>query len=425
MGPGMVEAPPTLTSYSDALNHILEASVALGTVVVRLENASGHVLTSAIATPFDIPRFDNSAVDGFAIGAEDLSELQQSGVVRLSCTKCIAAGDSVEECTLSRGHAIQIFTGAETPGGTAAIVMQEDTRFEDGIVTITGTPNLGQHVRKQGDECLMGQVVFEAGTVLSPGAVALIAELGFAEINAAKRPQIGLVSTGNELTSPGEPLNRGAIYDSNSFGLRAALNSAGIFDIVTKRTPDEFEATRDAFQELLETCDVVVSFGGVSVGEFDLVKPVLKELGVATSIWGTRLKPGKPFYFGLPSSNRRCKAVFGLPGNPLSALVTSQLFLFPYLRRMQGIDRAVPEVFAATLLKDLSKHTDRLEFVPGRLKLDERQIGFEPADLRGSHMLTGFSSAQALGMFEVESMHMKAGGSISVMCICWELNIDA
>ena len=419
----MVEARPANKTYSEALEIVLSHAPPLGSEQVALRELGGRALSEPVRAPFDIPLFDNSAVDGYAIGAEVVEELISKGNVRLDVAGSIAAGDP-ESHVLGPGQSYRIFTGARVPAGCFAVIMQEDADCQDGQVALGGNASEGMNIRRRGDECRLGDALIEPGCLLGPGAVALIAECGLERASVYRLPTVGILATGSELTQPGEELKAGAIYESNSFGLRTAFQEAGIVDLRMEHVQDDLEGTQRSLDELLNQCDIVVTAGGVSVGDHDLVRGCLSILQVEEQVWGVRLKPGKPFYFGTPRSERRCHAVFGLPGNPLSALVTAQLFVWPYLRKTLGMSRPTGSTVTARLSKSIRKHTDRLEFVPGMLRWGADGPDFEPTLKRGSHMLSGFSCSNALGMFPLESMEMEAGSNIETMMIRWGLKID-
>lgn len=419
----MVEARPTHRTYLEALEIVLSHAAPLGSEEVALTELSGRVLSEIVSAPFDIPIFDNSAVDGYAIGAAAVGELVANGNVSLNVAGSIAAGDSVSH-SLGSGQSYRIFTGARVPTDCSAVIMQEDADLQGDHVTLSGGASEGMNIRRRGDECRAGDVLIEPGCPLGPGAVALIAECGLERVSAFRLPTVGILATGSELTQPGEELKAGAIYESNGFGLRVAFQEAGIADLKVEHVSDDLARTQRALGRLLDECDIVVTAGGVSVGEHDLVRSCLSSLQVEERVWGVRLKPGKPFYFGTPRSDRRCRAVFGLPGNPLSALITAQLFVWPYLRKTLGMSRLTGSTVTAQLSRSIRKHTNRLEFVPGMLSWGEDGVHFEPTLKRGSHMLSGFSSSNALGMFPLESMELEANSNIDTMMIRWGLRID-
>jgi molybdopterin molybdotransferase len=296
--------------------------------------------------------------------------------------------------------------------------MQEDVTEDHGHIRITAGIAAGQGVRRQGEEFRRGDLVARSAQPLTPPLCSLAATMGLAQIQVARAPRVGLLLTGSELVAPGQPLLDAQIYESNGPGLAAALKLAGIASLDVRSVPDTLEPTVAALSALLDANDVVITSGGVSVGTYDAVKEALQQLGVERRIWRVAIKPGKPFFFGVRQRAGHKTAVFGLPGNPLSALVTFSVFAFPYLRAVQGITAPV-QTFSATLASPIKKPAGRLEFVPVTLNSDATGWRATPLDKRASHMLGGFAQAHALAVFPAGLERLEAGQSVECRRLPW------
>jgi len=323
-------------------------------------DALGRVLAEEVRSVVDVPPADNTSMDGYAMRCADVSAVG----IALPVSQRIPAG--VAGAPLVPGTAARIFTGAQVPAGADAVVMQEQcVALDGGSVRIDAVPRPGQWIRRRGEDVLAGSVVLPKGTRLTPQALGLAASVGAASLSVARRPRVALFSTGDELVMPGEPLKPGAIYNSNRFTLRALLENLGCditdFGIV----PDTLQATRETLREAAEAHDLIITSGGVSVGEEDHIKPAVESLGVL-ALWQIAMKPGKPFAYG-----RIAGAHFmGLPGNPVSSFVTFGLLVRPFLLRLQGVRDVAPKAIAASAGFDWPKADKRQEFLRVRHRAD-------------------------------------------------------
>ena len=331
-----------LISADDALARLLAAVAPLGrTENVTTPEAWGRVLARDVVSPVSVPPEDNSAMDGYAIRLADLGGAADAV---LPVSQRIAAGRPGQP--LAAGTAARIFTGAQVPAGADAVVMQEhceaiasDAPF--GAVRVNELPSPGMAIRRQGEDVMQGRVVLAAGHRLDAAAIGLAATVGMARLDVAARPRVALFSTGDELVMPGEPLPPGAIYNSNRFMLGALLRGQGCVVTDLGNVPDRLDATRAMLREAAAGHDLILSSGGVSVGEEDHLKPALAAEG-RLDLWAIAIKPGKPLAFGAVRRVGGETWFIGLPGNPVSSHVTFTLFVRPVLARLQGARATLP-----------------------------------------------------------------------------------
>ena len=353
---------PPLKPLDDALAELLAQVQPLeGVEQLSTFDADGRVLRQDLRSRLQVPAFDNSAMDGYALRSSDAAA---AGAV-LPVSQRIAAGMVGQ--SLLPGTAARIFTGAPLPAGADCIAMQEDCEAVEGnAVRINAVPLAGRHVRYAGEDIALGATVLAAGTRLGPAALGLAASIGLAQLPVTRRPRVALFSTGDELVMPGavapEQLPPGAIYNSNRFFLRVLLQRLGCEVTDLGNVPDSLPATLEVLRQASAAHDVILTSGGVSVGEEDHVKPAVSALG-QLDLWQVAIKPGKPFAFG-----RVQNAYFvGLPGNPVSSLVTFVLLARPFLLRLQGMTDVLPKTLPATAGFDWPRPDKRREFLRVRL----------------------------------------------------------
>lgn len=385
-----MQAPQTprkpLKPLDDALQELLaHAQPMAGVQQIDTFDADGRVLLQAAVSPLQVPPQDNSAMDGYAVRAAECA----SADAVLPVSQRIPAGTAPE--ALAAGSVARIFTGAPVPAGADAIVMQEDCEvLGDGRVRIKAQPVAGQWIRRSGEDITQGATVIEAGTRLTPAHLGLAASMGFASLPVARKPRVALFSTGDELVMPGtvapQDMKPGSIYNSNRFFLRALLLRMGCEVTDLGIVPDDREATIAALADAAMDHDVIVTSGGVSVGEEDHIKPAVQQLG-QLDLWQISIKPGKPFAYG--RVNREYGSGFahfiGLPGNPVSGFVTFQVLVRPFLLRLQGVQQVLPRSIAARADFVWPKGDKRREFL--RVRYNERG-GLELFKNQSSGVLT-------------------------------------
>lgn len=362
---------PPLMSLDEALSLVLKDMKPLvQTDWVNTFDADGRVLAQDLVSQLQVPPQDNSSMDGYALRIEDVSQLGS----RLRVTQRIPAGHHGH--ALGQGEAARIFTGAPIPAGANAVVMQEDTTAIEASnssanlpeVLINTLPLEGQWIRRSGEDVTKGAVVLAKGTRLDPAALGLAASIGADKLEVSRKPRVALFSTGDELVMPGdvlpENMRPGAIYNSNRFFLRALLVRAGCEVTDLGIVPDKFDATLKVLRDAAANHDLVLTSGGVSVGEEDHVKPAVEALG-GLNLWQISMKPGKPFAFGFLNSQVSNHSAFfmGLPGNPVSSFVTYQLLVRPFLLALQGVSSSQSEPLQMRADFDLPKPDKRREFL--------------------------------------------------------------
>lgn len=356
-----------MLTYEQALEQLLCAARPLaGSETVALTEAAGRVLATAQDATVDVPPLDNSAMDGYAVRVADIAE---TGVC-LPVSQRIPAGSVGSE--LQPGTAARIFTGAPVPPGADAVIMQERCVAGDGVVTINHLPRSGENIRWCGEDIAAGGQILRAGTRLRAQEIALAASAGLAQLPVCRRVRVGLFFTGDELVSPGEPLPPGAIYNANRYALRSLLEGYGCLVEDLGSVPDSLAATRAALRQAAAGNDLVVTSGGVSVGEEDHVKAAVAAEG-RLDLWKIAIKPGKPLAFGeIDRADGSTSAFLGLPGNPVAAFITCLMLVRPFLLRLQGVTDVLPPTLAATAAFTWPRPDTRLEFLRGRLDGDGR-----------------------------------------------------
>lgn len=395
-----------MTPYAEALEILFSKIDTLGTEKVPIAQLSGRVLAKPVIAPIDLPPFDNSAVDGYGVHAKTF-EKDGAQIV----TGEVAAGDDPTQQEIQKNQAIRLFTGSAIPKGVNAVVMQEDVTVSGNHLAPQGQIEKGDHIRKQGAELKSGNVAHPAHALITPPLLGLIASLGISQAEVYRRPTVAILGTGNELVSPGNPLGPGQVYEANSYAVRAAVESMGLTVISCDIVRDNVESTRTALAKALEA-DVVITCGGVSVGDHDLVRESLALLDVKEELWRVAIKPGKPFYFGIGPNGQK---VFGLPGNPVSALVTFGVLVRPALRSMLGLPPFEGNNFPLGLGQELPATQNRAEFVRASMK-DGKAY---PLRAQGSHMLSGLAGADVLLHLPPHSGPYRPGDEVSAIPLRW------
>ncbi|GAD29915.1 GTP cyclohydrolase I [Photobacterium leiognathi lrivu.4.1] len=389
-----------------AINNILEqVSPLTKTSTVALADAMGLVLAQDILSPINVPPFANSAMDGYALRAEDLASTD----TLVLAGKSFAGIPFEGEC--QAGQCIRIMTGAEMPAGTDTVIMQEETAVDGDNITFNIKPKVNDNVRPIGDDVSLGETVLVTGTRLTAREMPLLASLGIAQVEAFHRPKVAFFSTGDELRPVGETLEAGQIYDSNRYGIRALLEKFGCEVLDLGIIPDCPEKLRDAFLKGSTEADVLITSGGVSVGEADYTKDILDQEG-QIGFWKIAMKPGKPFAFGKINNAWFC----GLPGNPVSAMLTLYQLVQPMLAKLAGNSQYQPPVRvkakATTLFK---KRPGRTDFQRGIYSINaEGQFEVATTGNQGSGAFSSMHLANCFVVLEQERGRVQAGEDVTI-----------
>lgn len=395
--------------FEEALARILALGTpSLPSQVEPLDECDGRVLGEDLVAPFDLPAFDYSAMDGYAVRCLDL--------VGDAPYRLPVAGESRTGAVpdaLSPGSAMRIFTGAALPLGADAVVMQEATMREGDVVAITTRPRTGQHVRRRGEDLAAGAVAIARGTRLGGAHLSLAASLDRAHVAVARRPRVAILATGDELRRPGTDAVPGTIPESNTVALRAMARRAGAEAKAYPYVRDDRAATERAFAAALDEADVVVTVGGVSVGDHDLVRPALEAVGVALDFWRVAIKPGKPLAIGTKGRT----VVVGLPGNPASAMVTFALFGVPLLRALQGDARPTAPLHRARMVRAHAHDPGRLELARAQVTHTEDGLVVTTLGNQSSGATTSMAAADAIVFVPADATGISAGAYVDVLLL--------
>jgi molybdopterin molybdotransferase len=399
----------SLITPDEAVRLILACVRPLELERVPLPDARGRVLGEDLAGRDDVPPFDNSAMDGFAVRAADTRGAAPASPVELTLVDESRAGAPASRGP-GPGEAVRISTGAMMPPGADAVVRVEDTGERDGVVAILAEVAPGKEIRHAGEDVRAGDVVLARGRRMGPADLAVAASVGADSLACHRRPRVSILITGDELVDPGQPLAAGQIHSTNGFAIEAQVRDAGGVPAGRATVGDDYDATRDAIERGLDA-DVLVTTGGVSVGPHDHVKPALSELGVEEVFWGVALRPGKPTWFGTRAASP--VLVFGLPGNPVSAMVTFHLFVRPALTALAGAEPFARRT-VAVMDEGYAKTPGRAHVV--RCRLDVRDDGWHvrPTKAQASHVLTSMLDAEALAFLAPERGDVHAGERVEI-----------
>jgi molybdopterin molybdotransferase len=400
-----------MLTIDEAQRIVLESVSPLPAERMPLLQALGCVLAEPVMAQIPLPPFDNSAMDGYAVIAADTRGAAPSSPHVLKVIEDLPAG-TAPALHVHTGTAARIMTGAPVPAGADAVVMVEDTRpGADGTVEIMREAEGGDNIRPAGEDIARGQVALSAGHMLGSGELGLAAALGCSHVAAVRRPRAAIVTTGSELIEPGQELVPGAIYNSNQVTLASRVLSAGAEVARCLHAADEPAAVEEALRQCADA-DIILTTGGVSVGDYDFVKVALERLG-EIKFWKVLMKPGKPVAFG----DVLGRPLFGLPGNPVSALVTFELLVVPALRKMAGRKDCLPVTVQARLLADLPHKPPRREYVQAFTEHTAAGYTVLPSKKRGSAMLTSTVGANSLMVIPEESKGLRAGEMADVILL--------
>jgi molybdopterin molybdotransferase len=396
-----------------AIARILDAVALIGPEDTALDQSLGRVLAEDATSPVDLPPWHNSAMDGFAVRSADVSGAREDAPVRLVLIESVQAG-GFPTLAVGKGQAIKIMTGAPLPVGADSVVRVEHTRQERNTVSVLSDADAGRNIRKRGEDVMAGRAVLSAGALLRPGEIGLLASIGQARVLVRRKPVVAILSTGDELVDVDgfEEAKAGRrIVNSNSYALAAAARATGCEPRMLGIARDERAHLHELLTQGLKA-DVLVTSAGASVGEHDLVKDVLEELGVRTHFWRVRIRPGSPFSFGTSPDQ---VPVFGLPGNPVSALVTFEILVKPALRKMLGRRTLHSPVVQARLAERVTTTTGLTQFMRVRLVAEDGLLVARLTGPQGSGILSSIAHADGLMVVPEDVGELEAGATVRVV----------
>ena len=402
-----------MLNVAEALEKIVTSVTPVAAETKSLENSLGCVLATDIASPSDSPPFDKSMMDGYAVIAQDISV----GDNEFEVVDEVTAGREAKR-SLRSGESIRIMTGAPVPEGATAVIPIEQSRLNDpGNVSLTVESSVpdGLNIIRRGSNMRAGETVLSRGRVVRPQEVALLAEMGQAEVQIHRKPRVAILATGDELVPVSQTPGPGQIRNSNALMLASQVESAGAESVILGIARDEREDLREKIQRGLD-CDFLCLSGGVSAGKLDLVPSELEAAGVEEVFHKVAMKPGKPIWFGVRRSDNQCPCyVFGLPGNPVSSMVCFELFVRTALRRFAAIEPATPKLMKAVLTKDFQQAGDREVWFPARIELSDGKARVTPVNWKGSSDLRSTADANSSVRFIAERSNFKSGELLDVL----------
>ncbi|MFQ6069433.1 MAG: gephyrin-like molybdotransferase Glp [Candidatus Aminicenantales bacterium] len=399
-----------MISFKEAQNTVLDSTPILDQSEIRVDKIYSGVLAEDIKAKEDIPLFTNSAMDGFALRSRDTVHVPAA----LKLKGCIKAGD-YPAFTVGRGEAAKIMTGAFLPPGADAVVMVEETEEKAGEVIVKKAVKKGENVRFKGEEIKKGQVALNKGTKLNPAAAGFLAALGYEKVWIFSKPRVALLITGNELIKPGEEIKPGKTWESNSVSLQAALADLNISPLSLGTARDSEPDLERGVKKGLSSSDILIISGGVSVGKYDLVQEILLREGVKRIFWRVAIKPGKPLFFG----KKEKTLVFGLPGNPVSALVTFLEFVRPAILKMMGQKEFFLKEKEAILEHEFHKKSDRSYLLRGFVQEKKGTLQVKSTGSQQSHMLSSFARANCLIYLDKDKVYFRPGEKVKIHILPW------
>ena len=400
-----------MISVEEALDKILSHIQPLGYEKVSILEALGRVIAEEIYAPRDIPPLDNSGMDGYAVKCEDIQHASPDHPVRLEVIEDLPAG-FISKRTLESGQAIRIMTGAPIPKGGDTIVPVEDTRKEDGFVLVFNAIPFGKHVRRAGEDVRKGDRVIAMGDLIRPAEVGMLASVSRSFITVYQRPLVAILCTGEELVDVDEELSEAKIVSSNSYTLAAQVKDCGAIPIQLGIAKDQKEEIREKLFQGIRA-DVLISSAGVSVGDYDFVRDVLKDLGMEMIFWRVAMKPGRPLAFGTINK----KPVFGLPGNPVSSMVSFEQFVRPSLLKMMGHRQIFRPLIEAILKEDIHKEPGRRHYIRAVVSFEEDHYFVTMTGAQGSGILRSMVRANGLIVIPEDRERVRAGEKVKVQLL--------
>lgn len=405
-----------MITYQEAQQMIIKYARPLKAIEQLIENSLGFILASDIKSPADSPSFNNSAMDGFVLKSKDTISASIRKPVSLMICGSIRAG-STRNMSLKPGHAFRIMTGAPIPKGADAVLEKENAKIQNGSLWVIKSIRKGRHIRRQGEEIAKKEAIRLKGSVVTPGVIGFLSGLGVARVRVTQKPKVSLIATGDEIISSGKKPMRGQIYDSNTPMLTAALKALTIIPQYARRVADKKEALRGALSRAMRTSDLVILTGGVSVGDYDHVKEVFKDLGVQTLFWRVRQKPGKPIFFG----KKGAALIFGLPGNPAAVHACFYQYVYPAIRLLMGHRQAFMPNEGIALKHEVRPDREKTLFLKAMVDRSQEIHRCEALGHQGSHMLSSLCRSHGFIVVPPGNKVLKKGAHIRFQYLPGEL----
>lgn len=378
-------------------------------IQVPFEHSVGMTLASDLIAKFAQPRFDNSAMDGFALRAADTIQVSSTQPVKLKCVGTIAAGSPYPH-KIRPGECIRIMTGGKLPEGTDAVIIVEKTSgFESDTINIYRSVSPGENIRFKGSELQKGKLLITAGTVITPAEIGIFATFGAHEVDVFRPPRFAVFGLGDELTEPGQILEEGKIYNSNLYILNALLKQSGSQITSSSLLKDDPEEIENFLRQALDKADIILSSGGISMGKFDYTKSVFEKLGIQEQFWKIAQKPGKPMFFGTMDE----KMIFGLPGNPVSTIIGFFEYVRPVIMEFMG--QSQEQLIQVPLKGKYPVETNKYRFLLGNCFLSNGKLVCQPTEQTGSHMLTSFLNSNCIIESPPSDSEIPEGEKVSVL----------
>ena len=397
-----------LLSYEDAKKLVLKHITPLKNEMCPIEKSQGRALSKNILAAYSMPLFDNSAVDGYAVKSSDLVKASKENPVILKNLGYLSAGET-KKIKMGEGECLKIATGAPIPSEADSVVRKEDIKIEKSKIIFNIPIQKTENVRYEGEDIKKGKTIISAGTLIGPAQIAVLATFGFAKVPVRKKPKVSIISTGNELVELEEIPKFGQIRESNRFMLAGMVKQESCELEKMSLVPDIPKILKKEFKEALNS-DIVLISGGMSVGDRDYAKKILKELGVKKIFWKIKFKPGKPLFFG----NLGKTYVFGIPGNPASSYVIFEEFVRPAIRKLMGRRILEKAMVKATLESPIPKSYKRLHFMRGKLNEKNGEFHVKPLPFQGSHSIGSLIESNALIRVEPDSPLLPRGVKVDV-----------
>ena len=401
----------SMIQVQEALDKILSKIQFKGVEKIPLDQALGRVMAEDVVSRINNPPLDNSAMDGYAVIAGDIQSATPENPVKLEMVEEIAAGYTAKG-TLKPGQTMRIMTGAPIPPGADAVLMQEDTQKDGDSILCLDKADVEENIRRAGEDIKIGESVLKKGTTLSPAHIGMLAVIGRSQIVVSQRPTVSILSTGDEILELDETPQGPQIFNSNGHMLAAQIKSAGGIPIYLGIAKDTEKDLMEKFEWALKA-DIVVSSGGVSVGDYDLVKSTLQKMGQDMLFWKVAMKPGKPLAFGRIGKT----PIFGLPGNPVSSFVSFEQFVRPSLRKVLGCSDLSHKTVQAKLTRTIHKKPGRLHFLSSIVSWADGEYTVTPAGEQGSGILKSAANANGLLIFPLEAEEIKQGQEVAVQLL--------